>query len=160
DISLVVEDQLSRQTKVHAVEPDGAGEPQFALHLANDVENVEGVVLVGEVFDQELIRRGIDGADQQGVEEVPGAQVLDLVRGRLHDGVGSDHEAVPGGKEEFEVGTGGHHIERLGAHHRKQADDPDGRRLAKENVAADIFVFGDLAFLGAAEHRHEVHGGV
>ena len=51
------------------------------------------------------------------------------------------------------------HVEGFVADHGVQADDADIGRLAEQDVAAHILVFGDLAFFGTAQRGHHIHGG-
>ena len=88
-----------------------------------------------------------------------GPEVLELVRGGLLDLVAAHEEAVLDGHVELEIGAVGDHVEGLVAHHGIEADDADVGGLAEEDVAADVFVFGDLVLLGAAQGGHHVDGG-
>src|SRR6185369_7812764 len=118
-----VEDQLAGEREVDAAEPDGAVEAQLAGGgLTDEVEDVGGVVLVGEVLEQQLVGGRVDGLDDESVEKVGGAEVLELIGGWLDDLVATGEEAVAGGDVEVEGGAGGDHVEGGIAHDRVEAD--------------------------------------
>src|SRR5207249_224594 len=123
------------------------------------VKNIGGVILVGEIFHQHLILVEIEGPNQQRVEEVLGAQVFQLIGGRPVDLVAANDEAVAGRDVQLEIGSVGHHVEGFVSDHGVKADQADVGGAAKANIAADVLVFGDLAFFGAAQRGRHVDGG-
>ena len=71
--------------------------------------------------------------------------------------VRADHEAVLSRQIQAKLFPIRDHVESLVADHRIQPDDADIGRLAEEDVAAHLFVFGDFAFFGAAQRGSHVH---
>src|SRR5579871_4193167 len=86
-------------------------------------------------------------------------QILDFVFGVDDLVVGAGDEAVAGGKVKTKVFSVGHHIEVLVPNDGVEADDADIRRFAEQDIAADILIFSDLTFFGAAESGGHIDGG-
>ena len=89
-----------------------------------------------------------------------GAQVLDFVGGASGKFVSAHDEAIFSRNIKAEFRPVGDHVEGLGAEYRIEPDDADIGRLAKQDIAADVLVFGDFAFFHAAEGWHHVDGGI
>src|ERR1019366_5048164 len=104
----------------------------FAVH-ADEVKDIVRIVLVGEVLEQQFVAIGIDGPYQQRVQEMLGAQVLQLVRGGLIDFIAAHQEQAPGRNIEFEVRAVRDHVERLVPHHGVEPDQSDIAGLPKED---------------------------
>ena len=94
--------------------------------------------------------------DEKSFQEMPGPQVFQFVGRWLDDFVAADQEPAPRRHIEFEVATGGHHVEGGVADHGIEPDDADIGRLAEHHEPANVFVLGNLAFLRSAQRGGHV----
>ena len=100
----------------------------------------------------------IDGADQQRIVNILRAEVLQgLVRVVRLDVVPSHHKAVLWRDPQFELLPVADHVEGRGAHDGQQPDHMQHGGLARQHIAANLLVVGDMPLLYATGGGINVH---
>ena len=134
-------------------------ESQLAvLRSRDDVQDVGGVILVGEVLQQRFSLCGSTGCTSRASRKCCGRRFSILfVRGLL-DFVLPDDEAVLDGNVELEVVPFETMSKALLRTTGIKADDADIGWLAEQNVGPDVLVLGDFALFGGAERGHHIDG--
>src|SRR2546425_12785547 len=147
----------TRNFEARPVEPDLP--PEGQVPAGGGLEHIHDVVTAASffgLFGEDLFAARVNGRDQQSVQDVLRAQVLQRVFGRSAGRILSDDEFFLGGDVDPKLVAVRHHVQDFGAHDGGLAKNSNRRGLFEQDEPLDVVVLADDAGINRARLRLEV----